>query len=124
MGLDDLQVYNLSIEIGEIIWNIVSHWSYFEKDTLGKQTVRAVDSISANISEGFGRFHYKENKQFLYFARGSLFETKTWLWKANKRMLIDEYQYKEISKSIELLGIKLNNYINSIGKTNPESSKI
>lgn len=77
MKLEELNVYNLSMELGEIIWGIVEKWNYFEKDTIGKQLVRAADSIAANIAEGYGRYHFKENKQFCFYSRGSLFETKT-----------------------------------------------
>jgi len=57
MKLDELQVYQLSMELGERIWKIVMKWDYFAKDTIGKQSVRAVDSIPANLSEGYGRYH-------------------------------------------------------------------
>lgn len=77
MHLDELQVYNLSLELGEKIWKLIINWDSFSKNTIGKQIVRSADSISANISEGFCRYHFKENKQFCYYARGSLFETKT-----------------------------------------------
>lgn len=77
MKLEELQVYQLSMGIGEKIWSIVIDWSYFEKDTIGKQLVRAADSVAANLSEGFGRFHFKEAKNFSYYSRGSLYETKT-----------------------------------------------
>jgi len=76
MKLDDLQIYRLSMEIGEKIWMLINNWHYFEKDTIGKQLVKAADSISANISEGFGRYFYKDERQFCYYSRGSLFETK------------------------------------------------
>jgi len=59
MKLEELQVYQLSMGIGEKIWSIVIDWSYFEKDTIGKQLVRAADSVAANLSEGFGRFHLR-----------------------------------------------------------------
>jgi len=75
MKLEELQVYQLAMEMAEKIWIIVVNWNYFEKDTIGKQFVRAADSIAANLSEGFGRYFYKENKQFCYYSRGSLFET-------------------------------------------------
>ncbi|MEJ5995551.1 four helix bundle protein [Pedobacter sp. Du54] len=45
-------------------------WDFCAKDTIGKQICRAADSISANIAEGYGRFHYKENKNFCYYSRG------------------------------------------------------
>ncbi len=43
MDLDELQVYQLSMEIAERVWQIVVKWNYFAKDTIGKQLVRAVD---------------------------------------------------------------------------------
>lgn len=60
LRLEDLEVYKVAMEIGEIVWTIVSRWEYFEKKTLGSQFVNAADSIALNISEGYGRFHYKE----------------------------------------------------------------
>ncbi|HET56310.1 MAG TPA: four helix bundle protein [Ignavibacteria bacterium] len=116
MRLEELQVYQLSMNIAEQIWNIVIKWDYFLKDTIGKQLVKSADSMAANLSEGFGRFFYKENKQFCYYSRGSLFETKTWLRKAANRNLIEENQYSEFAKELEIIGVKLNNYIKTIGK--------
>ena len=88
MKLEELQVYQLSMKLGDEVWNIVIKWDFFAKDTIGKQVVRSVDSIAANLSEGFGRYHYNEEKHFGYYSRGSLFETKTWLTKAFNRNLI------------------------------------
>jgi len=104
------------MEMAERIWEIVLKWRYFEKDTIGKQLVKAADSISANLSEGYGRFHYKENKQFCYYSRGSLYETKTWLAKAHNRKLISDEDFASFQKENKTIAIKLNNYINSIGK--------
>jgi four helix bundle protein len=115
MKLEELRVYQLSMDLGEEIWNIVINWDYFLKDTVGKQLVRAADSVAANLSEGFGRFHYKEAKNFSYYSRGSLYETKTWLTKAYNRQLISETQYQNFITKIDSIGIKLNNFINSIG---------
>ena len=105
------------MEIGEKVWNIASAWGYFEKDTIGKQLVRAADSISANISEGFGRYHYKDSKNFGYYARGSLFETRSWIKKAYTRMLITEKDYGNLIGEIEIIGASLNKLINSTGKS-------
>lgn len=115
MKLEDLQVYTLSMQLGNKIWDLVSGWNYFDKSTMGGQMVRSVDSIAANIAEGFGRFHYGESKHFSYYSRGSLFETKTWVTKARARKLINEEDFSSLVSEIEILGIKLNNYINSIG---------
>ena len=113
--LDDFKVYQLSMELGEEVWEIVSGWNYFEKDTVGRQLVRAVDSISANLSEGLGRYHSKDIKNFGYFSRGSLFETNTWLTKAKNRKLISVDRYESLKAKVELIGKMLNSYINSLG---------
>ncbi len=54
--LIDLEVYKTAMEIGDKVWDIVAKWDYFNKDTIGKQLVKAADSISANIAEGYGRY--------------------------------------------------------------------
>ena len=115
MELEELRVYNAAMTLGEKIWGVIEGWSYFQKDTIGKQLVRASDSIAANLSEGFGRYHYKETKNFGYYSRGSLFETKTWLAKAHNRRLISTEVFETFMGEFEILGKMLNRYINSIG---------
>jgi four helix bundle protein len=61
MTLEELEVYRLAMDIGERVWSEVVRWDHFAKDTIGKQLVRAADSVAANLSEGYGRFHFKEN---------------------------------------------------------------
>lgn len=78
--LDDLEVYTLANEIGEDVWNIVNDWNSFERDTLGKQFTRAADSISLNIAEGYGRFHFKENKNFCYYTAAVLLTKQKTVW--------------------------------------------
>ena len=104
------------MDLAEEVWIKINGWDYFSKDTIGKQLVRSVDSIAANLSEGFGRYHFKEVKNFSYYSRGSLYETKTWLTKAYNRKLIQENEFVDFVKEINDLGVKLNNYIKSIGE--------
>ena len=113
--LEDLEIYNLAESFSNEIWFVVLEWDYFAKDTLGKQLVRAADSIGANIAEGFGRYHFKENKNFYYFSRGSLIETKGWINKAKTRKLISESQYSEYLNKLSTIHLKLNIYIKHIG---------
>jgi four helix bundle protein len=114
-SLEDFKVYGLAMNLGEETWNIVDGWNYFQKDTIGKQLVRACDSIAANLSEGLGRYHFKEIKNFSYYSRGSLFETKTWLVKAYSRKLISETEFNKFISEIEIIGKMINSYINSLG---------
>ena len=114
--LEDLEVYQLSEVFADEIWFTVIAWEYFVKGTLGKQSARPADSIGANIAEGFGRYHYKENKNFCYFSRGSVIEAKSWLKKARTRSLISEEQFLNFINQLETIHLKLNIYIKYIGK--------
>lgn len=70
MYLNDFRVYLKAMDLGEKVWKATESWSWFQKDTVGKQLVRAADSIAANLSEGLGRYHYREAKNFSYYSRG------------------------------------------------------
>lgn len=64
--LEKLEVYNLAEDFSDKIWNRVIGWKFFEKDTIGRQIVRAADSISANIAEGYGRHYIKKVNNFIF----------------------------------------------------------
>jgi len=113
LKVEDLEIYQMAEELADKVWNICVRWDYFAKDTIGKQIVRAADSISANLAEGHGRYHFKDRLRFCYYARGSLEETKTWLSKAKRRNLIPKEE-NHIRKIIEILPKRLNAYIGSI----------
>jgi four helix bundle protein len=115
-SFEDLGVYCLAEDLGDRIWDIVLGWSDFAKNTLGYQLVKAADSIGANIAEGFGRFHFAENRQFVRISRGSLYETRHWLRRAYKRGLLKEEEVRELRNLLEELAPRLNAYISSIGK--------
>ena len=67
LRIEDLEVYKLSLDLSDKIWNLVTKWAYLKKDipiNIGsKHLIRSIDSVAANLSEGYGRFFYKENKQ-------------------------------------------------------------
>ena len=114
--IDDLVVYQLGMQIGDVIYILVSNLDKFDKNTMGYQLMRSADSISANISEGYGRFHYKEQRQFCYIARGSLYESRTWLAKALERIPNKRTEIQEILELLNILHKKLNAYIKYIEK--------
>jgi len=117
MDLKELRVYQRAMTIGENVWTEVRSWDRFSRDSIGKQFVQSADSIAANISEGNGRFHYGENRQFCHYARGSLEETKTWLAKAESRNLISSSQASSLRNEINILARMLNAYIRTIGRS-------
>src|SRR5262245_9470865 len=112
--IEDLDIYQLAIEIGEDVWRLVDKWEIFQKNTVGKQYVQAADSIAANIAEVYGRYFYKDRKQFCYYARGSMLETKTWTVKSNNRKLITANQYETLIEKLKTLHHKLNIYIKKL----------
>ena len=113
--LEDLVTYQVAMQIGEEVWRVVNGWSFFEKETLGKQITRSADSIALNVAEGYGRFHFKENRNFCYYARGSQFETQSALLKARTRDLLDEPTFELINQKLEYFHRLINGYIKSIG---------
>jgi four helix bundle protein len=107
-NLEDLEVFQLAESFSNEIWFVVHEWDYFAKDTVGKQMVRSADYIGANIAEGYGRYHYKENKNFCYFSRGSVIEPKSWLNKSKVRKLLTEEQFGILLEKLQTIHIKLN----------------
>jgi four helix bundle protein len=111
----DLDVYRLSEELADTVWDIVRKWDGLARDTVGKQLIRAADSIGANIAEGSGRGSHADTKRLLRIARGSLMETQHWLRRAFRRNLLTEKQTAALQVTLEKLPIKLNAYLKSIG---------
>lgn len=113
-SFEKLRVYQLSEQLADEVWQIVFSWDYFAKDTVGKQLVRAVDSVGANIAEGCGRWNYKDNSRFIKISRGSLYETKHWLRRAYKRNLLEKSNIEKLKIIIDELLPKLTAYLRSI----------
>src|SRR5438876_7096476 len=113
-NFEKLQVYQLSEKLADSIWNIVSAWDGFAKDTVGKQIVRAADSIGANIAEGSGRGSLQDNRRFVRMARGSLYETIHWLRRSYMRKLLSQSEVKNLRALVEELSPKLNAFLRSV----------
>lgn len=110
-------------QFSDSIWEIVMGWEQFRKDTIGKQIVRSADSIGANIAEGYGRFYYKESKQFYFYSRGSVQETKSWIGKCKTRKLIGADKCVELLGMAEVILIKLNAFIKFVSKSSKHNPK-
>ena len=113
-NFENLEIYQLSEKLSDEIWQIVLNWNNLARDTVGKQVVRSVDGIGANIAEGSGRGSVQDNRRFLRMARGSLYETRHWLRRAHKRQLLSAEQTQNISPIIKELTPKLNSYLRSV----------
>jgi four helix bundle protein len=108
LKLSDIGAYRISFKLSNFVWEKVIQWGYFEKDTIGKQFVRAVDSISANIAEGFGRYGKKEKIQFFRYSFGSMKEALDWNEKAKIRNLLSEEDYNHIFTDLQKLPREIN----------------
>jgi four helix bundle protein len=115
-SFEKLEVYRLAEKLADDIWKIARKLDYFARDTVGKQMVRAADSIGANIAEGVGRGTYHDNRRFVHIARGSLNETQHWLRRAYVRKLLTAGQVDRIKPTVDELGPRLNAYLRSISR--------
>jgi len=111
---EDLRVLKSAEEIADSLWKIVVQWDEFAKDVVGKQTARSADSIGANIAESFGRFNFGEKLQFLYYSRGSIFETKYWLNRTRIRGLMNTDEVPEYVNRLTDLARQLNTFAESL----------
>ncbi len=116
LEISHLEIYSLAVEYGQEIWDNVATWHYFEQKTIGLQLARSADSVSANMAEGIGRYHYKDRLRFFYFSRGSLYESRDWLGKSIHRRIISPDIGATLQRDSSILTIKLNAYIKSIRK--------
>ena len=98
---EELQVYQLAEKLADQIWQIVAAWDRFAKDTVGKQLVRAVDSIGANIAEGSGRHNFQDNQRFVKILIGSLHKKRHWLRLSYTRNLLTSQQVNTLKLIID-----------------------
>ena len=113
MELNDLEIYRMAKEISCDGWDIYKDFDWQTKKIIGDQFISAIDSIGANIAEGFGRFHYLDRNKFNYNARGSLIESSHWLYLLKERKFINNDSYNNLDQKVKQLSVKLNNYINA-----------
>jgi len=109
--LKDLEIYKICLEISRCAWLIYKKLPWREKKIVGDQWIKTIDSIGANIAEGFGRFHYLDKNKFNYNARGSLLESIHWTQLLKERRIITEKEGDEFLQKLESLLPRLNAYI-------------
>jgi four helix bundle protein len=73
-GFEDLECYQLALQVAESVYSLTKHLPADEKYNLVSQMRRAATSVTLNIAEGYGRYHYLDSLRFFYIARGSLNE--------------------------------------------------
>ena len=122
MDLDDLEILKTAEGLADAIWRDVVKWDHFAKDTMGQQLARAADSIGANIAEAFGRYHFGDKLRFLYYSRGSIYETKFWLNRAMQRQLLRDKEVGDCLANLTRLAKQLNALV-AVTRKQQSSSK-
>jgi four helix bundle protein len=123
-AFEDLEIYQLAEKLAQAAWRIVRTWNGFDPDTLGKQLIRAADSIGANIAEGFGRGNGADHKGFIRIARGSICEVKHWLRLAYGRDLLAQDNVQLLKPLLDELAPRLNAYLRAIGRSRTSTINI
>ncbi len=103
----------------ELVLEIYKITKEFPKDELYgivSQIRRAVCSITANIAEGFSRYHYKDKVRFYYQARGSVSEVQNFLLLAKDLNYIDFNTCKNLGEKANQVAQLINGLIRSIEK--------
>ncbi|MEW6192556.1 MAG: four helix bundle protein [Bacillota bacterium] len=108
---EDLEVWQKGRELRKDLSQLVKRFPSSEKFRLADQILRASRSVTANIAEGYGRFHYQENIQFCRQARGSLFELLDHLTVVYDEGYIDEEKFGAFRKQVFEVIRTLNGYI-------------
>ncbi|PIT86080.1 MAG: four helix bundle protein [Candidatus Magasanikbacteria bacterium CG10_big_fil_rev_8_21_14_0_10_43_6] len=108
LQLSNVDQYVKSYRLSNCVWSTVIAWDYFAKKTVGGQFVRSVDSISANIAEGFGRYHKKDKIKFYRYAFASVKESLDWNKKSYVRSFVSEQEYRFILEKLNELPKDIN----------------
>lgn len=111
LSLNDVKAYKTAFHLSNYVWDIVAQWDSFAKNTIGRQFVNAVDSVSANIAEGFGRYHKKDKIKFYRYGFGSVKESFDWNEKSKVRNLLNQKEYEHIYQKLSLLPKEINSLI-------------
>jgi four helix bundle protein len=115
-SFEDLSCWQKARDLRNVVKDLISTFPVYEKYELVSQMRRASRSVTHNIAEGFGRFHFQENIQFCRISRGSLHELLDQFITALDEGYISEEAYKNFKKQVNTCLAILNGYINYLNK--------
>jgi len=121
-NLENLDVWKEGRKFRKRISELTKRFPEFEKYKLTDQMLRASRSVTANVSEGYGRFHYQENIQFCRQARGSLFELSDHLTVALDEGYMNAEELEDYKKQLFSLMKMINGYIKYLGSRKTKGS--
>ena len=120
---EELECWKACKDVRRFISEIIKSFPPVEKYALTDGMRRASRSITENIAEGFGRFHFQENIQFCRYSRGSLFELIDQLITSLDENYITKEEYNNGRDLIKKALAILNGYINYLIKAKSTSKK-
>lgn len=117
----DLDCWKKATSLRRALSVMVKAFPSEEKYRLTDQIIRAARSVTANIAEGFGKFHHRDNIRYCRHARGSLNELIDHLIVANDEGYISKEDLLLLNAEIESCLAVLNGYINYLTKAKSKS---
>ena len=108
---EDLEVWQAARSLRRKLSELVKRLPADERYRLMDQILRASRSVTANIAEGYGRFHYQENIQFCRQARGSLFELIDHFSVLQDEGFLDEGEFDRLRSDTFQVIRMLNGYV-------------
>lgn len=119
-SFEDLECWKIGRNISRKVSEVVKRFPKDEKYGLTDQLKRSSRSLTNNIAEGYGRFHFQENIQFCRISRGSAYEVLDQLLEAYDEKYIEQKELDETRKLIDKFLKVLNGYINYLGRAKRE----
>jgi len=120
-SFEDLEVWKFCRELRNKLTKLAKGLPGEEKFRLADQIIRSARSVTNNLAEGYGRFHYQENIQFSRQSRGSLYELIDHLTICLDEEYINNEQFTPHREDC-IRGIQLmNGYIRYLSKQKKES---
>lgn len=96
----NLDAWRVNHELVLMVYKITKKFSQDERFGLIKQLRRAASSITANIAEGWGRYHFADKNRFYYQARGSNCEVQNFIILAKDLNYIDPQDYNQLKEKV------------------------
>lgn len=115
-SFEDLDCWKKATELRRSISSLSKGFPKDEKYRITDQMIRCSRSVTNNIAEGYGRYHYQENIQFCRHSRGSLFELKDHLIICNDENILNDETFSITNQKINECLALLNGYINFLVK--------
>ncbi len=115
-GFEDLECYMLALDVIVNAYQLAKCVPADEKYDLASQVRRSSKSVTSNIAEGYGRYHYLDSLKFYSNARGSLNETSSHFIEARVVGYIDQAHFEQVYALIRQTERVLNGYMTFVRK--------